>query len=69
MSFPGKHASTNYSFADPKDECKEHIVTRAPATGMYNQKYKLTMAQYSNIEHGEILGERPGKIHHLSHKK
>ena len=69
MSFPGKHAGTAFSFADPKENCREHIVTRPPATNMYHEKYDLTMAQYSNIEHGELLGERNERAPHIAHRK
>ncbi len=65
MSFPGKKDNSQYSFGEVKGMVKKHEVSKPPATGKYPN---CTIAQYSNIEGGEILGERPGKISHISHK-
>jgi hypothetical protein len=66
MSFPGKKDGAEYSFGNPKGSTiKKFEVSKPPATGKYPN---CTIAQYSNIEGGEILGERPGKIPHISHK-
>ncbi len=67
--FPGKKAGTEYSFGNPKGEAREHEVTLPPDKAAAHGKYKLTMAEYANIEHGERLGERPGKIPHIRHMK
>jgi hypothetical protein len=65
--FPGKKAGTQYSFGEVKGKpVKEHEVSRPP---MKSGHKNCTMSQYSNIEHGETLGERPGKIKHLKHAK
>lgn len=69
MSFPGKHAGTEYSFGDPKGEAREHQVTRPPSSKGAHGKYKCTMAEYANIEHGEEMGERSGKAPHIHHHK
>lgn len=66
MAFPGKHASLQWSFGNPKGMAKEHEVTRPPMkTGHYN----CTMSEYSNIEHGEMLGERNVRAPHIHHEK
>jgi hypothetical protein len=66
MAFPGRHASTKYSFDNPKGMAKEHEVTNPPRAYPFKE---LTMAKYSNIEHGEMLGERNERAPHIHHEK
>lgn len=63
--FPGKKAGTQYSFGDPKGLAKEHEVTKPPRKSVRN----CTIAEYSNIEQGEIYGERNIKGPHIHHVK
>jgi hypothetical protein len=53
------------SFGEVKVSNKTHEVTKRPATGMYHYKYPLTMAQYANIEHGEVVAP----VSHIHHEK
>lgn len=59
----GKRDSQSFGEVGVKN--KTHEVTKAPATGMYKGRYECTMAQYSNIEHGEVVAP----VKHIHHNK
>ena len=64
--FPGKKDGTQYSFGEVKGMCKEHEVSHRPSKSGHPN---CTMAEYSNILHGEKLGERNKRGPMIKHAK